>query len=253
MHPIAFYIGTLTIYWYGILVALGFLVGLWTASRRGTRDGLGTEAVMDAGPWILAGTLVGARMLYVTSYWHEEFAGKPILNLLKFRSGGLVFYGGLGGAALALIVYVRRKKLPLWRMADAFAPSIALGYAIGRVGCLMTGCCFGTTCSLPWAIHFPLGHTTYPHGVHPTQLYESALSLALYAGLAWLHKRKRFDGQVFAVYLFGYAILRSCVEFFRGDYPARFFGGWVTPGQVASVLIVTTGAVLYRVLPRAER
>ena len=201
MHKVAFHIGPLTIHWYGILVALGFLFGLWTASRRGMRDKLSPDTVYDAGVWLLIGAIVGARALYVISYWREDFAGKPFTEIFKVQQGGLVFYGGLIGASLALIVFVRLRKLPLWSFADALAPSIALGNVLGRLGCLMTGCCYGRACDLPWAIRFPADHATRGAPVHPTQLYDSLLNLVLYLSLASIYRRKEFDGQVFATYL----------------------------------------------------
>jgi len=188
--------------------------------------------------------------LYVTSYWREQFAGKPIWEIFMVQHGGLVYYGGLIGASLAFILYSRLKGLPLWKGADIMAPSVALGYVFGRIGCLMNGCCFGRTCELPWAIHFPPGHSTYPNGVHPTQIYESLLSLILYGFLAWLFRRKRFDGQVFGAYLVCYAVSRSFVEMFRGDYPEYYLGGWVTPAHLVSAGILAAGVILLWVLPR---
>jgi len=236
------------------MVALGFLAGLWTAGRRGLREGIPAERVHDVGPWIIVGTIVGARALYVATYWREEFAGKPFFEIFAVYHGGLVYYGGLIGAALAGILYTRLKKVPLWKLADVLAPSIALGHVFGRIGCLLNGCCYGRVCSLPWAIHFPQGHETYPHGVHPTEIYESLLNLCLYGALAWLYRRKKFDGQVFGTYLMCYAVLRSFVEMFRGDYPPyQYLGGWMTPAQVVSIGIFVVGLILLILLPRLPR
>lgn len=250
MEQIAFKIGPLPVYWYGLLVAVGFLVGLWTASRRCVQDGLLSEAIADLGPWLLLAGIVGARLLHVVSYWREEFAGRPWWEMLPIRRAGYVFYGGLGGASLAVIFYVRAKGLPLWKVADALAPSIALGHAFGRIGCLLNGCCFGLPTKLPWALHYPAGHATQGCGVHPVQLYEAFLDLGLYLGLARQYRRKRFDGQVFALYLVGYAVLRFGVEFFRGDYERRYLGGWATPGQLVSAGVLAVAVWLWRRLGR---
>jgi phosphatidylglycerol:prolipoprotein diacylglycerol transferase len=256
MHPIAFKLGPLSIHWYGVMVALAFLVSLWTAGRRGLRGGIAAEKIIDLGPWLIVGAIAGARTLYVISYWHEAFEGKPIADVLMVWKGGLVYYGGLIGSSLACILYVRLKKLPLWKVADVLAPSIALGYVFGRIGCLLNGCCYGHACSLPWAIRFPAGNPLGPSTdpVHPTQVYESLLNLGLYVVLAWLYRRKKFDGQVFGVYLVSYAVLRSFVEVFRGDYPERqhYLGGWATPAHLVSIAILVTGLVLLRLLPRPE-
>src|SRR5271165_335725 len=211
MHSIAFQIGSLTVHWYGILVALGFLAGLWTAGARAKLAGIATEQIYDLGPWLIVGGIVGARILYVVSYWQEYFAAHPFPEIFMIQHGGLVFYGGLVGAIGSAMIFMRWKKLPVWRMADILSPSIALGYVFGRIGCLMNGCCYGRECHLPWAITFPVtGESTGVRPgvpVHPTQIYDSLLNLGFYFLLAWLFRRRKFDGQVFAVYLIGYAIL----------------------------------------------
>lgn len=246
MHPIAFHVGSIPIYWYGVMMALAFLVGLWTASRRCGRDGLNPAIVADAGMWLIIGTLIGARAFYVVTYWRDQFATAehPFFEIFKFRSGGLVFYGGLLGASIALMVFARLKKASLWKIADALAPSIPLGYVFGRFGCLMFGCCYGKPTGLPWAIHFPDDHKTQGVGVHPTQIYDALLSLGLYLALAWLYRRKKFDGQIFALYLMCYAVLRSFVEAFRGDYTTEYVGAF-TPAQFVGVGIFAAGALLW--------
>jgi phosphatidylglycerol:prolipoprotein diacylglycerol transferase len=235
------------------MVALGFLSGLWLASRRAVREGMGAEAVLDLGPWLIVGAIAGARILFVATYWREQFAGKPFLEAFKVWHGGLVYYGGLAGASLACMLYARRGRRPLWRLADILAPSIALGQVFGRIGCLLNGCCYGRPCHLPWAISFPennpSGAPSVP--VHPTQIYESILSLGLCIALTQLYRRRRFDGQIFGLYLVGYALLRSFVELFRGDYlPYQYLGGWVTPGHLVSALILSAGLVLLWLLSR---
>jgi phosphatidylglycerol:prolipoprotein diacylglycerol transferase len=239
------------------MMAIAFIAGLWTASRRGLREGIAPEKTLDIGPWLIVGTILGARILYVTTYWKEEFANGPISEIFMVQHGGLVFYGGLMGATLAGIIYVRIKKLPLWKMADIVAPSIALGYVFGRIGCLLNGCCFGRACSLPWAITYPAPHETHPLGmpatpVHPTPVYDSLMNLVLYIGLAWLYRRKKFDGQVFAAYLMCYAVTRSIAESFRGDYtPVHIHGALhLTPAQLIGIGTFAVGAGLFFYLRR---
>lgn len=253
MHQVAFELGPLTVHWYGVFLAAGFFAGLWTASLRARRGGLSPDYVMDAGLWLILGSVVGARAFFVVSYWQDSFAGQPWTEIFMIHHGGLVYYGGLIGAALAFVAYALLMKRPLWKLADVLAPSISLGYAIGRNGCLMNGCCYGLPTDVPWAIHFPPDHETKGLGVHPTQVYESLLALALYVALAWLYRRKRFDGQVFSTYLIGYAALRSFVEFFRGDYKVHFLGGWATQAHVVSLLCMGAGIMLYVVMARRPR
>ncbi len=205
---------------------------------------------MDLAPWILIPAIIGARALHVISYW-DDFAGKSLFHIVNIRGGGLVFYGGFIGACLGTIYYARVKKIPLWNLADALAPSVALGHAFGRLGCLMTGCCFGKVCDLPWAIKYPEGHETFPSHVHPTQIYESLLNFALYGFLAWFYRRKKFDGHVFALYLIIYAMLRCVVELFRADYDkSEYFLGLISPGQLISIFIITFGIVLFVIRSR---
>lgn len=250
VHSIALKLGPLTLHWYGVLVALGFLLGLWNASRCAPRVGIPGEKIADLGPWLIIGALLGARALYVISYWREQFAGQPLREIFMIHHGGLVYYGGLVGAALACWLYTHWKRLPLWRVADVLAPGIALGYVFGRLGCLMNGCCYGRACDLPWAIRFPednaVGAPTFP--VHPTQIYDSLLSLGLFAVLAWWFKRRKFDGQIFSFYLLGYALTRSFVELFRGDYPAEHLRAGLTPAHLVSIAAFAGGCVLFFLL-----
>jgi phosphatidylglycerol:prolipoprotein diacylglycerol transferase len=230
-------------------------VGLWTASRRGLRQGIAPEKILDSGVWLILGAVIGARALYVVSYWDRlmqtpSFPRMPWTEVFMIQKGGLVFYGGLIGASLATLLYVWKHRLPLWRFADALAPSIALGYVPGRLGCLMNGCCFGKPTELPWGIRFPVGHDAYGHAVHPTQVYDALLSLMLYLVLARLYRGRRFEGQVFATYLLCYAVTRSVVEAFRGDYAERYLGGIATPAHLISVVTFLVGAALYWKLSR---
>jgi phosphatidylglycerol:prolipoprotein diacylglycerol transferase len=259
VHPIAFKVGSFSVHWYGVMMAVAFLLGLWTASRRGLRYGVDPEKVLDIGPWVIIGTIVGARALHVVTYWDTLmkdplFPNAPWTEIFMVQRGGLVFYGGLIGASLACIIYVRFKKLPLWKMADVLAPSIALGYVFGRIGCFLNGCCYGAACDLPWAVRYPADSASQPptHAVHPTQLYDSLLSLGLYLGLAWLYRRKKFDGQIFATYLMCYAMTRSIVETFRGDYTEEHLYGPLTPAHLISIGIFVAGITLYVVLRRSS-
>lgn len=220
------------------------MLGVWTAGVRARRDHIDPEKVIDSALWIFGGAFLGARILYVITFWDQEFAGKGFLHIFALRSG-FVFYGGLIGAMVAGIGYTRWKKIPTWKLADALAPSVSLGHAFGRMGCLMTGCCYGSRCELPWAVSFPFGHPSHPATVHPVQVYEALLNLALFAALAWLYRRKRFDGQIIALYLLGYACVRAFVELFRGDYPERQMTGFMTPAHWASLVILVLGTGLY--------
>ncbi len=148
---------------------------------------------------------------------------------------------------------MRWKKLPLWKIADVLAPSIALGSVFGRIGCLLNGCCYGRACDLPWAISFPpgnpLGSPTYP--VHPTEIYDALLNLILYVFLAWLFRRKKFDGQIFATYLHllrRHALVRRILSRRLSDAAHHHLG--LTPAQLVSVPIFVAGLALAAILSR---
>jgi len=254
VHPIAFKLGPLTVHWFGIMIALAFLGGMWTAVRRAPRAGIPGDVIADlVVPWLLLGGVLGARLLYIATYWRESFAGQPWTEVFMIQRGGLVYYGGLAGASLACIIFARIKQVSLWKLADIFAPSIALGSMFGRVGCLMNGCCFGRACDLPWAIHFPADHVTGGMPVHPTQIYDGLLNLGLYLGLAWMFRNyRKFDGRIFATYLMCYAVTRSITEAFRGDYNDAHLHGGLTPAHVVSIGIFVAGAALYLLLRKAS-
>jgi phosphatidylglycerol---prolipoprotein diacylglyceryl transferase len=252
VHPIAFQIGKLVVHWYGVMVALAFLAGLWTATLRARREKIPGECIADVTLWLMIGAIVGARIVYVATYWKEQFADYPFPEIFAIWHGGLVYYGGLIGATIAGIIYLRWKKLPLWKVADVIAPSIALGNVFGRIGCLLNGCCYGRACSLPWAISFPADNPLHPPTtpVHPTEIYDALLNFGVYLFLAWLFRRKKFDGQIFATYLLCYAVTRSFVEYFRGDYSSLHYHLGLTPAQWISVPIFVAGLALAATLSR---
>jgi len=235
-------------------MAAAFFAGLWTATRRARLVNVSAETIADVTLWLMVGSILGARFVYVTTYWKQEFADQPFSEVFMIQHGGLVFYGGLIGASVASLIYLYWKKLPVWKVADALAPSIALGSVFGRMGCLLNGCCYGRPTDVPWAIHFPVGHETHGVGVHPTEIYDGLLNLLLYFGLAWVFRRRKFDGEVVALYLVGYSICRFIVEFFRGDYPPdHIHAGYFTSAQLLSAPIFLAGLGLWFWLGRRPR
>jgi phosphatidylglycerol---prolipoprotein diacylglyceryl transferase len=255
MFPELFRIGNFPINTYGVLLALAFLAALLVAARLGARDGLPRERIYDLGLWMLLAALVGSKVLML---WTEPSYAEDPLHLLSLdflRSGG-VFYGGLIGATLTGYFLARYYGLPWWKTADAFAPGIALGQAIGRLGCFAAGCCWGKPTSLPWGVRFtPLGHeiTGVPVDVdlHPTQLYESAATLIIFFFLIWLHRRKRFSGQAILFYAVLYSITRFCIEFLRDDPRGDIAGLTTLTGLSTSQLIslfVGIGALIMLIL-----
>jgi phosphatidylglycerol:prolipoprotein diacylglycerol transferase len=242
MYPELFRIGDFPITTYGIWLAIGMLLGLFAASRLGARDGLPRERIYDLGLWVLIGGLIGSKILM---FFVEE--NVQLFSLDFLRSGG-VYYGGLIGGFLAVVILVRFYKLPFWKVADAFAPALALGQAFGRQGCFAAGCCWGKPTDLFWGVHFTdAGHeyTGVPiHGpsgsdlfLHPTQLIESFVMLAVFGLLVWLHRHKKFDGQVLIAYGIIYSIFRFSIEFIRDDPRGDLFGLTTMTGLSTSQLV----------------
>ena len=238
------------------MIALAFLAGLLTAMGRARRAQIDPEKIADVTLWLMLGAILGARFVYVVTYWREEFSSQPFSEIFKIQHGGLVYYGGFIGATVAAVFYLRWKKLPMWKTGDVLAPSIALGSVFGRTGCLLNGCCYGRPTDLPWGLTFtnPEAHelsgTPLNVPLHPTEIYDALLNFGLYVFLAWLFRHKKFDGQVFATYLLGYAITRSITEAFRGDYSSLHYHLGLTPAQWLSVPIFITGLVLAAILSR---
>lgn len=236
MHPILFKLGPLTVHTYGVLVATAFLVGITIAAREGRRKGIEPDRIMDLGLYILAAAIIGSRLLQV-AIEYRYYSQHPLEILMIWR-GGLVFYGGFIFAVFTSIWYLNKHTLPVWRVADVFAPSIALGQAIGRLGCLSAGCCYGKPTSLPWGVTFTNPDTLAVMGVplHPTQAYESIGAFLIFLFLFLYRKRAKFEGQIFWLYVLCYSILRFTIEFFRGDEERGFL-------QVASFNLSTSQAV----------
>jgi phosphatidylglycerol---prolipoprotein diacylglyceryl transferase len=254
MHPILFDFGGFTIYAYGVLLAAAYLLGLQFALMRARARGLDGQRVMDLGIWIIISALVGAKLLlFVVDFRRYTSNPRDLMELL--RSGG-VFYGGLIAAVAVALVYLRRHKLPLWTTTDVFAPGIALGHVVGRLGCLMAGCCFGRPTSVPWAITFrdpaAMANVGTPLGVplHPTQLYEAGAELLILGILLAFERRGRpFPGRTFWSYLLLYGISRFIVEFYRGDSRGMVFDVLST-SQFVSVILVPLAIVMLVVLSR---
>jgi phosphatidylglycerol:prolipoprotein diacylglycerol transferase len=241
MYPILFRIGSFPVNTYGVFLALAFLCAIFVTVRLAARDGLPKEKIYDLCLWLLLSSLIGSKLLML--FTEPEYRANPkLLFSLDFLRSGGVFYGGLIGALLAGFFLMRRWKLPWWKTADACAPGIALGNFFGRQGCFSAGCCWGKPTTLPWGVQFTeAGHeiTGVPTGVHlhPTQLYESFAMLLVFFFLLWLHKKKKFSGQVILTYAVIYATVRFLIEFLRDDPRGDVLGLTTVTGLSTSQLI----------------
>jgi len=247
VYPKLFELGPFTVYTYGVLLAVSYLIGLKMAMARAKTRGLDSNRVLDLGIYIIIAALVGAKALLaivdINVYWNNP---QEIFSLL--RSGG-VFYGGLILAVAVAFRYILKHGMPLWTTCDVFAPGIALGHVTGRLGCYAAGCCYGKPTDVPWAITFTdpaaAANVGTPLGIplHPTQLYDAGAELIILVYLLWSERRKgNFPGKTFWTYMVLYGIARFIVEFFRGDPRGQYFG--FSTSQIVSLLIVPIGVVM---------
>ncbi len=248
---------------YGAMIALGFLLALWTATKRAERMGIHPEVISDLSLWLIVGGVIGARIFYVVQYW-ETFRDAP-LSVFKIWQGGLVFYGGFLAALAAGFWWAYRRNLDPWPIADCVSPSVILAYALGRVGCFLNGCCWGypvdpdhvLAVSFPAAsaggviqplfqeqIHQGLAAPgdLWTHPVFPAQILSALIALLLFAVLDIRLVRRRYAGQVFFWMLMGYAAYRFGIEFLRDDtarwpapaaleagFPGLTIAQWISP------------------------
>ncbi len=248
MHPVLFRIGSFAVPTYGVLLAIGFFAALWLLRRRAPAFGISPDSATDVGVAMLLWGLVGSKLLLVVVEWpHYVTSWEGARELL--RSAG-VFYGGLIGAVLATAWVLKKRRIGFFPFADAAAPSVALGQAIGRLGCFSAGCCWGAPTHVPWAITFtnPLAEQNVgtPLGIplHPTQLYE-AVGTALLCVVLVAFERRSFSGETFARYVVGYGALRFVIEIFRGDPRGSVFGGVLSTSQFIALLGILAGIALW--------
>jgi len=257
VHPILFNAGPITVYSYGVLLAGAYLAGLWLAVRRARAAGIDGNRIMDLLIWVIIAALVGAKaLLFIVDFEHFTSSWAEFTTLL--RSGG-VFYGGLIAAVLVCIYQLRKHRLALWPSADLFAPGIALGYMVGRLGCLMAGCCYGKPTDVAWAITFTNPAANFNVGtplnvaLHPTQLYEAAAGLVLLVAMLAVEKRPGgFPGRTFWSFAFMYSVLRFIIEFFRGDDRGLVLD-MLSTSQFISVVLGPISLLMLRYLSRANR
>jgi phosphatidylglycerol:prolipoprotein diacylglycerol transferase len=255
MYPRLLELGPVTIYTYGVLLAAAYLLGLRLAMSRAKARNLDATRVLDLGIYIIISALVGAKLLLLATEY-RTYVANPRELLTLVRSGG-VFYGGLILAVVVAMWYIRRVGLPLWTTCDVFAPGIALGHVIGRLGCFFAGCCYGKPTDVPWAVTFTnelaAANVGTPLNVplHPTQLYEAgAEALILGLLLATERRGRRFPGRTFWLYMLLYAVSRYVIEMFRGDPRGSIM--MFSTSQFISVVLAPLAVVMLVYLSRAQ-
>lgn len=241
MSPLLFTLPLLgvPVYGYGVMLGLAIVIGWNLALLECRRQGWPQSSMLLGIPFVIACALLGSRWLYLANHLDQA---DSLADWFRLSSGGIVAYGGfLGGIAGAGLAFGRRGGLGFLNTADLMAPSVALGTGLTRIGCFLNGCDFGIPTSLPWGLRFPQGSpawrlhlregfildgqrvteaSAWSLPVHPTQLYEAAVALALFGAVLWLRRRARRPGQVFLFFFAAYGVARSAIELVRGD-PSR--------------------------------
>lgn len=231
MYPELFTIFGITVYSYGLLVAIGFFAGMTYITKYSDNIPVKKDQMYDFLFYLIVVSIIGARLLYVLVNI-DSFIQHPS-DVIKVWQGGLIFYGGFIAAVLYALIYCKYKKINIKRLADVFAPALALGHSFGRIGCLLSGCCYGKETHCLIAVN----------NRYPTQIFEAAGNLIIFFILHKLYKKSHKDGHVFLLYLIFYSVLRFSIEFFRGDDRGSFFLG-LSPAQNISIVILFVAVVL---------
>jgi len=256
MRPILFVVPgwEVPIHSYGLMILLACFAALATGVWRARRENINPDVVYELAAWLFLCGAMGARGVYVLSH-PETIHGFG--DIFRSWEGGNVFYGCILGGLTGSIIYWFRRPFPFWKMADVAAPAVAIGIAIGRIGCFLNGCCHGAVCDQPWAVSFPGGShawvrqlnaglispaATSSLPVHPTQLYASLAGFVILGFLLAHFQRRRRPGEVMALLMIVYPLTRWPLETLRGDEPAIFAG--MTLSQNISVALFLCGVAL---------
>jgi phosphatidylglycerol:prolipoprotein diacylglycerol transferase len=251
MHPIAFVIGSLTIRWYGVMIAVSIAISITVIYVESRHQGLNTDDVLDMAIVGIIGGILGARIGWImTSPTVLWYLAHP-LRILAIWEGGLSYFGGILGGVIAANWLIRRRRMRFWQMADIVAPLLALSFGIGKIGCWLNGCCNGTATTSGLGVIFtnPSSQSDLLNQrIWPAQLFNSASGFLVFAVLFWVvRKRKHYDGQVFIWYLYLYGATSFVVEFFR-YIPVHVLG--LTPNQWTDITIIILGIVASVILRR---
>ncbi len=266
MHPHLFSFGPFQVYAYGALMALGFAAGLVNWIVLGRKTGRSVSFCSDLMLWVMLSGVLGARLAYVLEHI-PVFVANPA-RLVRLDEGGLVFYGGFVGSAVAVLFFARRHRVALGPLVDFTLTAVPLAHALGRIGCFLNSCCYGAVClaeragvvfprhSHPWLSHVRAGllgpDAAASLPVYPVQLYEAGYNLVVYALVLSVFLRSRRDGTVTGVYLVLYACGRFLLELFRGDTVDRAAMGFFSAGQIASIPLLLVGIVLLGIARRRD-
>jgi len=243
MRPVLIDLGGIEIPAYGVMLAISFLTALWYVRRKAPSFDVSPLAIENLAFYVMLGVIIGGRLLYAAFHWQQY--EHDILGIFRIWEGGMMFFGGLLGGFLLGALYLRRQRIPVLKISDIAAPSMALGLFFTRIGCFLNGCCFGVPSKLPWSVEFPENCVAgaSPVGglaLHPTQLYESIFGLVLFFFLDNRLKNFAGKGVVFAQFVIFYGVFRFGIDFIR--YYENSANFWIN--QIIAVGLVIVGAAI---------
>lgn len=247
MCPILFSIGPFDVRAYSVFTELGILVAVFVAWREARRVGIKSEDLLNVAIYSIVAAIVGSRIYYVLGLWPQY--ADDLLRIFDFREGGLVYHGGLFTGLAVAIIYTLWRRISVWRLLDAGAPSLALGEAIARIGCLLNGCCYGSETDSWLGMYLP---DLYGHWAHryPTQIFQGLADLAIFAILWALRKRKPFDGFLLLIYGMLYSLSRLGLESMRAENLT--ISGALTAQVVSAVVFVICAALSFLLWRRSQ-
>ncbi len=241
MKPVLLQLGPVSVRAYGTMLMVAFVVGILWMMREARHRGITRGQVVDCALWVLVGSIIGSRILFVLLNW-KDYTAHPA-NVVRLDMGGMSFHGGFLGALVAGYIYSRAAKIPFARLLDTAAPSIPLGYAFARIGCYLNGCCRGCETTLPWAVRFPDAAGNLGPPVHPVQLYASLCGLAMFVVLLKLKPHVRTPGHLGIAFVVVYSVYRFYIEFLRHGVSAQplWFLPDLTQAQGLSLVLIFGG------------
>jgi len=239
MHPILIKIGPLKIYTYGVLVAIGFYIGVLVLYKNSALFNIKRKQIDDFIPWIIVSGLVGSRIFYFLFWDISYFLSKP-WELFFVWKGGLSIIGSITGGLIGTILYCKKKEINIKDFLDLIVTGLPLSQSIGRLGCTMAGCCYGKETNFFLHIVFKNRDSLAPLflPLHPTQIYESLLNLMIFFYINSKKKSQKFQGQLFLSYLFLYSFVRFFLEFIRGDTVYFPFINFLSKMQILCIIII---------------
>jgi len=242
MHPILVDLGRIKVYSWGFMLALAVLIAVMGIARMFRQEGYNQDHALDIVVILVLTGLLGSRVAYITLFQWQEFLINPWIIFFGWNSGGfsgLVWYGGFTASVLTGWMYIKAKGYNFGKIADIFAPWLALSYSLVRIGCFLNGCCYGKASDAACTVVFP-----YVDGLsrYPTQLYSAGINLLLFVLLLWYYPRRRFTGEVFVLYLLGYSVYRFVIEFWRENWA---FVGPFSVSQFYSLIIFGLAVIAY--------